>query len=74
MFRFDLFGPCPNVDWSNRIGIRARGSSWICQGLDAELIVPSSVGTRRCAVNNISRLSDEEVQAFRGRPFRPVGR
>lgn len=73
MFRLELLGTCPDVNWSWEIGIRARGSGWICSGLDADLIIPSRPGTggpRRCPVTNISQLSDEEVQAFRNRSSR----
>ena len=41
-FRLQLFGSCPNVNWSQRVALRTTaGSPWICQGLDAEIIVPS---------------------------------
>lgn len=73
MFRLELFGTCPDVNWSNRIGIRSRSGGWICSGLDAELIIPrsvASVGPRTCPVTNIRQLTDEEVQAFRSRSSR----
>ena len=66
VYELELFGDCANVDWEQRIAIRSTGgSSWVCQGLDAELIVPSPIGPQRCPVSTIRRLSDEEVQAFR---------
>ena len=66
VYELELFGDCADIDWENRIGIRSTGgSSWVCQGLDAELIVNSPIGPQRCPVSTIRRLSDEEVQAWR---------
>ena len=66
VYELELFGDCPDVDWEQRIAIRSTGgSTWVCQGLDAELVVPSPIGPTRCPVSTIRRLSDEEVQAWR---------
>ena len=67
VYELEIVGVCPDVDWSQRIGIRSRGSSWVCQGLDAELIVPSPTGTQSCPVTGVRKLSDAEVQAYRER-------
>jgi len=64
-FELRLLGTCPDINWSLRIGIRSRGSDWVCRGLDADLLVPSSIGPQRCPISSIRRLSDEEVQAWR---------
>ena len=67
-YRLELVGYCPDVDWSMGIVLRTRGgSSWICQGMDAELIVPSPTGRQNCLVNSVRRLSEEEVEAARQR-------
>ncbi|MDT9599825.1 DUF6491 family protein [Sphingosinicella rhizophila] len=67
-YQLELFGNCSDIDWAQRIGIRATGgSSWVCQGLDAELIVPSPIGPRQCQISSLRRLSDEEVRASRAR-------
>lgn len=63
VYRLELFGYCPDVDWTQAIAIRSRGSSWICQGFDAELFVPSTIGTQRCAVRTVRKLTDEEIKA-----------
>jgi hypothetical protein len=66
VYRLELFGTCPDVDWSHRIGIRAtHGASWVCQDHQAELLVPGPMGVDRCQVTSVRRLSDEEVAALR---------
>jgi len=65
-FQFRLAGACPDVNWSNRIALRTTGgSSWICQGLDAELLVPSPIGPQRCLVTDVRPISEEEWRARR---------
>ena len=42
VYQLQLSGMCHDIDWANRIAFRSTGgSSWICQGLDAELLIPS---------------------------------
>ncbi|WP_444853806.1 DUF6491 family protein [Sphingosinicella sp.] len=65
-YRLTLVGYCPDVDWSLSVALRTRGgSSFICAGLDAELLVPSPTGLQRCAVTEVRRLSPEEIEAAR---------
>ena len=65
-YRLELTGVCPEVDWTQRIALRTRGgSSWICQGFDAELLVPSPTGPQRCPVTSVRRLTPAEVEAAR---------
>jgi hypothetical protein len=67
-YRLTLAGVCPDVDWSFRVGLRTTGgSSWICEGGDAEIIVPSPNGRQRCLVSAIRPLSAAEVAATRHR-------
>ena len=63
-YRLKLLGSCPDVDWTQRIGIEHRGSSWICGGLDATLIVPGQIGPRRCPVSSVHKLTPAEVAAL----------
>ena len=66
VYELELLGFCPDVDWSTRIGIRSTGGgNWVCQGLDAELIVPGPGGPRTCPVSSVRKLTDEEVRAYR---------
>ena len=66
-FRLQLFPGCPNTNWTRQVALRTTsGSSWICQGMDAELIVPEpGIGPQRCLVTSVRRLSDAEVAALR---------
>jgi hypothetical protein len=66
VYSLDLAGPCQDVDWSTQIGIRSTGgSTWVCGGFDAELLVPGPLGTNRCLVTNIQQLSPEAAKAAR---------
>ena len=64
-YRLEIAGVCTNVNWVNAVALVARnGSSFICQGFDAELVVrDSALGPQRCVVNSVRRLSDAEVKA-----------
>ncbi len=68
VYQLKLLGDCPNIDWVEGIGLEHRGSSWICTGLDAELLVPQPGGGRsfpiRCPVSSIRKLSKEEARAL----------
>jgi hypothetical protein len=70
VYAFKLFGPCPDINWTLRLGLVSRGSDFICSGLDAELIVPSQIGRQRCPVQDIHKLSPAEVAAL-PRKLRP---
>jgi hypothetical protein len=66
-YRLELSGFCPDVDWSQRIALRTPGGgSWICRGMDAEIIVPDrELGPQRCLVTSVRRLTEAEVEAAR---------
>lgn len=61
VYQLKLFSPAPDIDWTQRIGIESRGSSSICSGLDATLIVPSSIGPQRYPVTSVRKLLPQEV-------------
>lgn len=65
-YRLTLGGYCPEVDWSLSIALRTRGgSSFICAGHDAEILVRGPGGLERCSVTAVRRLSPEEIEASR---------
>jgi hypothetical protein len=70
IYQLTMFGPCPDVDWTQRIALKSRGGSFICTAVDAEVITPSTFGPKRCAIRDIRYLSPAEVAALpkRARP------
>jgi hypothetical protein len=64
IYQMQMMGSCPQIDWAERIGIRTQGSEWICSGLDADLISPSSIGPHRCPVRMMRKLTPAEVAAL----------
>ncbi len=68
VYQLEIVGVCPDVDWSLRIGLRSTGgSSWVCESMDAELLVPSPTGLQRCPVIGVKKLTPPEVQALKAR-------
>ena len=65
-WRVQLFGACPDIDWTNSLGVRTRGGgSYICDGFDVEFIVPSPGAGRpgRCGARSVRRLTPAEAAA-----------
>jgi hypothetical protein len=66
IYELQIVGVCPEIDWTQKLAIRTTGgSSWICRGLDAELVVPSPSGVERCPVVGTRELTPAEVEAYR---------
>lgn len=66
VYRLKVSGICHNIDWAQRIAIRSmNGSSFVCRGHDAELIVPGPTGPDRCLVTEVMKLSEAETKAYR---------
>jgi hypothetical protein len=67
-FRLSVDGFCPQSTFSQRIALRTTGGNdWICQGLDAEIIVPSAGGPQRCLVRNVQPIDKATWLADRRR-------
>jgi hypothetical protein len=65
-FRLSLDGSCPQSAFSQRVALRTTGGGdWICQGLDAEIIVPFAGGPQRCLVNDVQPISKAQWLADR---------
>ena len=59
-FRLALLGPCHDIDWSTTLALRTTGgSSWICEGNDAEIFVPGPIGGR-CLVTDVRPITREQ--------------
>ncbi len=67
VYRLGLSAGCFDVDWAQSVALRPRTGSFICSGLDAELIVPGRSGPDRCLVTEVRRLSEAEAEASRRR-------
>ena len=64
VYRFELMGSCPDIDWSNRIALVSRSGSTICTGMDAEIVTRTAIGPQRCPVRSTRRLTAQEVAAL----------
>jgi Family of unknown function (DUF6491) len=65
VFRFEMFGSCPEIDWNQRLALVSRGGDNICSGMDAEVVTHSpGIGPQRCAVRSMHKLTPEEVAAL----------
>ena len=65
IYRAEILGTCPDIDYRLRVAIRSRGTSWVCQGMDAEFVVPGPLGLDRCPITSLRKLNDAEVRAYR---------
>jgi hypothetical protein len=57
---FRTLGPCPDLDFGEAIAFDQAGGGTICNGIDVDLIVPSTIGPRRCPVAMIRKLAPGE--------------
>ena len=66
-YHLTLGGGCPNnINFASSVGIRATGGgSFVCEGLDAELIVPDPSGTQRCPITVVQPISKDQYLANR---------
>lgn len=68
VYHLQVSGMCQDIDWATRIGFQSRGGgSWVCDGLDAELLIPGPFRASRCLVTDIRKLSPEEAKVARNR-------
>jgi len=64
VYQFEMFGPCPDIDWNQRIALISRSGSTICTGMDAEVVTRSPIGPQRCPVRSVRKLTPEEIAAL----------
>lgn len=58
-YEFETLGICPELDDAETMGFDPVGPGTICRGIDIDLIVPTSIGPRRCAVSMIRKLPED---------------
>ncbi len=59
-----MFGTCQDMDWNQQIALVSRGSSSICNGMDAEVVTRSPIGPQRCPVRSVKKLTPDEIKAL----------
>jgi hypothetical protein len=63
-FRLTTAGGCPDINWSMQVGIRSTsGSDFICNGYDAEFVVPDPSGTQRCQIASITPITRDQYNS-----------
>ncbi len=67
VYRLDLMGTCPDINWNHQIALVSRGSSSICTGTGATIVTRGPTGQQRCPVRMVTKLTPEEVEALRPR-------
>jgi hypothetical protein len=67
VYQLKLFARSPDIDWTQRIALKATASDWICSALDATVIVPSPIGAQRFPVTALRKLTPTEVAALPAR-------
>ncbi len=64
IYRLDLLGTCPDIDWNWKMGLSSHGSSSICSPLDADIVSRGPLGPQRCPVKTITKLTPEQAAAL----------
>ena len=64
VYQLKLLGASPDIDWTETIAVVARGGSFICNALDATVVVPSNLGPQRYPVSSIRKLDPAEIAAL----------
>jgi len=59
-YEFETLGTCHELEDAEVMGFDPAGPGTICRGIDVDLIVPTTIGPRRCAVKMISRVEQDE--------------
>jgi len=55
-YEFETLGNCPELEDAEVMGFDPVGPGTICRGIDVDLIVPTTIGPRRCAVSMIRKV------------------
>ena len=61
-YEFETLGMCPELRDAETLAFDPAGPGTICRGIDVDLIVPTTIGPRRCAVSMISRVEEEPAE------------
>lgn len=69
-FMLQPYHRCGNMNLSLSVGIRPRGSGYICEGYDADIYYRGVQGLEYCPVRAIRRLTPAEITAVRAGTFK----
>jgi len=64
VYQMQMFSPCPEMDWAQRLAVVSRSGSSVCRGMDATIISPGPLGEQRCMVRAVRKLTPAEVEAL----------
>lgn len=64
VYQMQMFAPCPDMDWAQRLAVVSRSGSSVCRGMDATIISPGPLGDQRCMVRAVRKLTPAEVEAL----------
>lgn len=69
VYRLDLFGTCPDITWTQGMKLTTTGSQTICtgSGLGTSIVIRGPTGRQTCAVQTVTLLTPEEVEALPAR-------
>jgi hypothetical protein len=67
VYQVELLSPCPDIKWTEKLGLDTRGSTMVCTGLDVTIVSPSPIGPQRCPARNLRKLTPEEIAAQKHR-------
>lgn len=65
VWRLKISSPCTGARFVQGLALQTRGGTdLVCSGLDAELLVPTPAPPQRCFVQDIHKLTVDEVAAL----------
>ncbi|MBU2136876.1 MAG: hypothetical protein KKA45_11835 [Alphaproteobacteria bacterium] len=64
VYQMQMFSPCPDMDWAQKLAVVSRSGSSVCRGTDATIISPGPLGEQRCLVRAVRKLSPAEADAL----------
>ena len=65
VYQFQMLGPCPDIDWNQRLALVSHSGGRICSGMDADVITHSpGIGSPALRGARMHKLTPEEVAAL----------
>jgi hypothetical protein len=64
VYQMQMFSPCPDMDWAQKLAVVSRSGSSVCRGTDATIVAPGPFGQQSCMVRSVRKLTDVEAAAL----------